>query len=89
MAEAANTDDADTMGWVGAEAVEGVEDGSSAAHEGGGILAGNGGGDLEDEIGFPDGVEGHGALVGVVVTVEGALWAEGFVAGQALLAVCA
>ena len=33
MTQSSDTDNADAVGWLGAEAVQGVEDGSAAAHE--------------------------------------------------------
>lgn len=53
------------------------------------MLTGNTVGDCEDVVGLPDGVVGEGALVEVGRAVHGALRAEGFVAGHALLAVTA
>lgn len=87
MSKSTDTENTNSGGLVGAERGEGGVDGGTTAHEWGGEVAWDGGWDLVEETGVPDGVGGEGALVEVVGAVEGAVGAEGLAAGQALLAV--
>ena len=64
-----------------------MKDGCSTAHKGCSEFTGDAVWNGEDVICFPDGIMREGALVEIGSSIHGALAAECFVAGQALLAV--
>jgi hypothetical protein len=86
VTETTDTNDTDAVGGLDAVCVQGVEDGSTTAHEGRSVNVRDGVGDLEEESLPPDTVGGEAALVEVGVAVHDALGAVGLAASEAEVA---
>lgn len=80
MSETTDTDNTNTVSRLGSVIGQGRENGSTSTHQRSCVLARDGIGNLENEVGLPDTIMRERTLVQVVVTVQLSLRAESVLA---------